>query len=63
MYSVGALNLFNTVKSRINSGCPVALGAKKVFGSKDGLGPAGETKRLGMLGGHAYAILGVSEEL
>ena len=62
-YGAGAMDLFNAVRARSVSNCPVALGTKQDIGPVDGFGhSAGEKKSAGMVGKHAYAVLGTFEE-
>ncbi len=62
-YSVGAENLFNTIRTKLGAGCPVSFGTIEHIGPAQGIGKsAGETMSFGMVGKHAYAILGVVEE-
>jgi hypothetical protein len=62
-YSRGALHVFELIKGKLGAHCPVS------FGTKDDVGPverrghsAGEGMSRGMVGKHAYAVLGVFEE-
>ena len=62
-YGAGVLDLFNTINSRVNSNRPVALGTKENIGPVDGYGhSAHEAQSSGMVGKHAYAVLGTFEE-
>jgi hypothetical protein len=62
-YSGGANTMFDDIKNKILSGCPVGMGTQKDVGPIEGRGKsAGESMSRGMVGGHAYAILGTFEE-
>jgi hypothetical protein len=63
VYSSGVLSMFNLIRGKITAGCPVGMGTQKDVGPIQGRGKsAGESMSSGMVGGHAYAILGTFEE-
>jgi hypothetical protein len=62
-YSIGAANLFNTIRTKLGAGCPVSFGTVDHVGMSQGIGKsAGEPMSFGIVGKHAYAVLGVFEE-
>jgi hypothetical protein len=62
-YSAGALSLFGTIKNKLATRCMVSAGTVKDVGPVEGRGKsAGEEMSRGMVGKHAYAVLGTFEE-
>lgn len=63
IYATAAVNVFELIKGKLAAGCPVGMGTQKDVGPVQGRGKsAGESMSRGMVGGHAYAILGTFEE-
>lgn len=62
-YSPGMTSMFNQVKAKCQANCPVGFGTVKHVGVVQGRGKsAGEEISRGMVGQHAYAVLGTFEE-